>query len=46
MSKDYINIVGVTFKKYGKKYYFDSSNINVGREKVVNEEELLKYATK
>ena len=29
MSKDYINIVGVTFKKYGKKYYFDSSNINV-----------------
>ena len=24
-----INVIGVTFTKYGRKYYFDSNNLGV-----------------
>ena len=28
MNDEYVNVVGITFKKYGKKYYFDCHNLN------------------
>ncbi len=35
MNSDKINVVGVTFKKYGKKYYFDSHQLKLKKNLTV-----------
>ena len=35
MNDEYVNVVGITFKKYGKKYYFDCHNLNLRKNLTV-----------
>lgn len=35
MNDEYVNVVGITFKKYGKKYYFDCHNLNLRKDLTV-----------
>ena len=34
MNDEYVNVVGITFKKYGKKYYFDCHNLKISVDKL------------
>lgn len=47
MSEKEINVVGVRYKKYGKKYYFDAGNLNLKKNLtvIVETERGLQFAT-
>ena len=47
MNDKYVNVVGITFKKYGKKYYFDCHNLNLRKNLnvIVETERGLQFGT-